>query len=221
MKSLKIGKIFDIPVYLHISFLIMFGIVLLMNPKSVLFLLMIFGVVVIHELSHALTARRFGVGTQNITLYPIGGIARLDYIPKEPKKELLIAIAGPFINGIMAVIAFGILIFIPQNTYWFKLMSNFVAINLVLGLFNLIPAFPLDGGRIFRSLLVKKYGHMVATKKAAAIGRCSAVGLAVLGITGILSPMVILVAIFIWLAGSTEEQDVVRSYYITQSNRWR
>lgn len=222
MKSLPIGRLFGIPVYLHFSFLIMFGIIALLNPKMILMYVIVFGVVVLHELAHALTARHYGIPTKDITLYPIGGMASLAFMPKDPKQELTIALAGPLSNGVFALASLWCLFLVEENGIAFRLISYFVVINIFLGLFNLLPAFPMDGGRVLRAYLVKRKGYVGATKIAAQVGRYAAVGLGILGLVGILSPMIVIIAVFIWLAGSAEETQVVKSHFIAQSQRrWK
>lgn len=205
--SLKIARFFDIPVYLHWTFGLIFVYVLALGQwhgwgiadtleTSILFIVL-FICVVMHEFGHALTARRFGIETRDIILSPVGGIARLNYIPKEPIQEFLIAIAGPAVNfGIVLFLAPFLLLFHPWEMWqgFFKSIfqsdSNFIfstispfgkffftllLLNLTLAVFNLIPAFPMDGGRVLRALLSIKFGRLKATRAAAFIGQVLAV----------------------------------------------
>lgn len=157
-----------------------------------LFVLLVFLCVVLHEYGHALTARKFGVKTEDIILSPIGGVARLRSMPEKPKHEFLIAIAGPMVNLVIATFL-GIILFLstqhilPQiSDFTFNNPLEFVRyivwINLGLFLFNLIPAFPMDGGRILRSLLAVKLGKLKATKIASMVGRIFAIGFIIFGV---------------------------------------
>ncbi|MEQ1571462.1 MAG: site-2 protease family protein [Myxococcota bacterium] len=133
--------------------------------------------VVLHELGHALAARRFGIGTDNITLYPMGGVASLERMPEEPDQELVIALAGPAVNIALAAIG---------GWGWMltdhRLALGFVLMNLFLGLSNLLPAFPMDGGRVLRALLAKRMGWLPASRLAVRVGRVFAWGFIVVGV---------------------------------------
>lgn len=216
--SLRLFTWFGIPVHLHWSFGLIFlyafwigyennldliGTVWLMG-----FFVALFGCVLLHEYGHALTARRYGISTHDIILTPIGGIARLEKMPEKPKQEFVVAIAGPLVNVVIAVLLFFISMLVFQEQQWefFKwfLQQQFsygeveetgqvleetglqpsgllfylpvlVATNIGLVLFNLIPAFPMDGGRIFRSLLAMRFGRLKATRWAAWLGQAIAV----------------------------------------------
>jgi stage IV sporulation protein FB len=228
-KSFTLGTIAGIRVKIHSTFLLIFGLILLSDllggagPGAVagelLFISLLFSIVVLHELGHALAARRFGIATRDITLYPIGGIARLDYLPQKPWQEISVAIAGPAVNFVLAGIMY-VLSPLAAGTVGGMLMSRFIAINLGLGLFNLIPAFPMDGGRIFRALLTLKQGYLNATKTAASTGKVVAV---LLGSTGLfLNPMLIFIAVFIWIAGSSELRMVEYRYQMEHAGDiWR
>jgi len=169
--------------------------------------------VVLHEFGHALMAKRFGIKTHDITLLPIGGVARLEKMPEDPIEEFMVAIAGPAVN---VMIAAGIFVGISatgfftqplnlmamSNNFWMQLLAT----NLVLVIFNLIPAFPMDGGRILRAILALKINHVKATRIAANIGRGFAV---VMGIAGFfINPWLILTAVFIWTGAGAEAKSV-------------
>lgn len=174
--------------------------------------------VVLHEYGHALTARRFGVGTRDITLLPIGGVASLERMPEEPRHEFWITVAGPAVNLVIAVLAIiamaalGLMAFFTDLLLGgASLFSNallFLAgLNIWLFLFNLIPAFPMDGGRILRSLLAMRMPREKATRIAAGLGR----GVAIIGIGyGLMSgqPFLALIGFFIFMAAGAEARNV-------------
>ena len=168
---------------------------------------LLFGSVLLHELGHALTARRFGIRTQDIVLTPIGGIARVTDMPRNPTQEIAIAAAGPIVSLVLAALGFALLIMLP----FLPLVSEaalqgatiFFGTNLVLAVFNLIPALPMDGGRVLRGILALKRDHRSATRIAVRIGR----GLAVVGMIYALIEGRLnlgLIAIFIYIAAGSE-----------------
>jgi stage IV sporulation protein FB len=177
--------------------------------EAVVFVCLIFGCVVLHEFGHALAARRFGIATPQITLLPIGGVALLERIPEKPLQEVCVALAGPAVNVLIAGLLMG----------WISLTGGFpgvdavspptvdlpvrlLGVNVWLVLFNLIPAFPMDGGRVLRALLALGTTHNRATRIAAGIGQFIAV---VFGVLGLLSnPMLILIALFIYFGAASE-----------------
>ena len=174
-----------------------------------LFAIAVFVVVVLHELGHALTARRFGVGTRDIILLPIGGVARLERMPEEPRQELLIAIAGPAVNVVLAAFCYLILFAFPNipAPQYTLLSGGFIgdmfAVNVVLIIFNALPAFPMDGGRVLRSLLAMRMNYARATGIAAAVGKLFAVLFAIYGlVTG--NVMLLFIAFFVWMGASGE-----------------
>ena len=179
-----------------------------------LFLLSLFACIVLHEFGHIRMASRFGVHTPEVILLPIGGVARLERIPDEPRQELLIAIAGPAVTlviaGALLIIAL-LLGFHPslhdpvpaQQPFVVRLMT----VNVYLLLFNLLPIFPLDGGRVFRALLAQRLGLMRATRIAGGVGQAAAV---LMGVYGFIStaPMLMLVALFVYLGAGAETAAV-------------
>jgi Zn-dependent protease len=217
--SINLGKVFGIDLKVNITFLflllwvafssLMTGATPQAAISEVLFIIALFMIVILHELGHALTARKFGINTRDITLLPIGGVARLEKMPEDPKQELLVAIAGPAVNLVLAaLLVFALLGFgffnqpisltMVESNLWVRLLTA----NLTLFLFNLIPAFPMDGGRVLRSLLSLRMDSVKATKIAANIGKGAAV---ILGIAGLLvNPWLVITAIFIWIGASSE-----------------
>jgi Zn-dependent protease len=217
--SWKIGRVAGIDVYIHATFLIVFFLFRAvfaggpLSPLNVLFVLSVFGCVLLHELGHALMARQFGIRTRDITLYMIGGVARLERMPKAAGAELLIALAGPAVNfaivaALLPVVMLGGADLASTSTLMLFL-EEVLVVNLGLGLFNLIPAFPMDGGRVLRALLSTWLGRVRATIIAARVGRMLAVCFGVSAIlwTGNLAPVVL--AAFIYLAARAEEAQVV------------
>ncbi|GAC1470598.1 MAG: hypothetical protein NVSMB9_15830 [Isosphaeraceae bacterium] len=210
--SWKLGKIAGIDFYLHSTFLLLIAYVMMKGagPLGVALTLAAFGCVLLHELGHALMARRFGIETLDITLYPIGGVARLEKMPRSPGAEMLIALAGPAVN--LAIVA-GLMVYLRVDSSGpglirGTLILNLLWVNLILALFNMIPAFPMDGGRVLRALLSTPLGRVKATLIAAGLGR----GLAVLfGFYSLIhghGPQVFL-ALFIYLAAGAELANVI------------
>ncbi len=221
--TIELGKAFGIRIRLHLSFLLLLAYVMISGftaldgGLSVKLLAALwagclvataFSLVVMHELAHSLTARFFGIGVKDILLLPIGGVARLERMPSNPRREIAIAAAGPASNLILAVLLSPIFLILPENLLG-EFFRTVYAVNLFLGLFNLLPAFPMDGGRILRALLVARYGYLDATILAARAGRILAVGLAILGPL-VDRPWLAVVAIFVFLAGRQEENATRR-----------
>lgn len=217
--SFKLGTFAGIGVYMHWTFLILVGWILFAQLSQgkdtaqaiagVGFILALFVCVVLHEFGHALTARRYGVKTRDITLLPIGGIARLERIPEKPMQEFWVAIAGPAVNVVIAAALFGVIIALARFGELFEvqvLKGSFLVrlmwVNVFLVAFNLFPAFPMDGGRMLRALLATRLGRRRATAIAANVGQ----GMAILfGIVGFLyNPMLIFIAIFVYLGAQAE-----------------
>ena len=209
--SLKLGKWFGIEVNLHVTFLLLIGFLAFTgflatrNADAVAgnigFLLALFLCVLLHEFGHALAARRYGIPTKDITLLPIGGVARLERMPTDPKQELVVALAGPAVNVAIAIALLPIVA--VSNVAFFE---RLFATNLFLVAFNLIPAFPMDGGRVLRAGLALKMDYAKATSAAAKLGQGFAV---VFGISGLFTnPFLVLIAVFIWFGAASESMMV-------------
>jgi Zn-dependent protease len=213
--SWKLGRVAGIDVYLHPTFLLVLLIpgVLSGGLLSVLLVTSLFGCVLLHEFGHALMARRFGIETEDITLYPIGGVARLQRMPRAPGAELLIALAGPAVNfaivGALTLLGLMGLDALFAHTAVGSFLSVLLTINLTLGLFNMIPAFPMDGGRVLRALLGGWLGRAQATTVAATIGRTLAILFGLWAFWSI-NPIQVALAAFIYFAASAEESQVLR-----------
>lgn len=212
--SARLGQVAGIDIRLHASFaLICLWIAWLSWRRTgsvagvlngLALVLLLFLCVLLHEYGHALTARRFGIGTRHITLLPIGGVALLERIPDRPLQEVAIALAGPAVN--IAIAAMLWLITPSTGGMLAGILQTLLGANLVLAAFNLLPAFPMDGGRVLRALLALRFGRVRATRLAALVGRAMAVGFAVLGLRG--NPVLILIAGFVWYAAGAESRAV-------------
>lgn len=217
---MKVGRFYGIDVHIHWTFWLLVLLYLVMVAKTgqiieglsaLAFVLAAFFCVLLHEYGHALTARRFGIRTHDITLTPIGGLARLERIPENPMQELVIAIAGPLVNVVIAAIL-SALVFLGVASDWTapsvaiggSFIVQLVVINLVLCLFNMLPAFPMDGGRVLRSLLAMKFGRVRATEIAARLGRWMSLLFAIWGIFVDWNPMLVLLAAFVFISGTAE-----------------
>ncbi|MCA9221721.1 MAG: site-2 protease family protein [Planctomycetales bacterium] len=217
--SWRLGTLSGIGVYVHWSFLILPLLIggttiLSAGPwaaaEAVIFVLAVFGCVVLHEMGHALTARQFGIGTRDITLLPIGGVARLDRMPRKPWQEFAVAVAGPAVNVVIAAVLFlgligyGVERMLNPADFLVRLMWT----NIALVAFNMLPAFPMDGGRVLRSLLAMVVSYERATNIAAIVGQTLAVVLALAGWFVFHNIMLVLLAGFVFLAARGEAKMV-------------
>jgi Zn-dependent protease len=221
--SWKIGQFAGIGVYIHTTFLLLLGWIgvsyllqghtLLAALSSIGFMLALFACIVLHEFGHALAAKRFGIRTRDITLLPIGGVARLERIPDNPVHELWVALAGPAVNVVIGGVLLGWLLLsrtlqplTALSVTGGPFLERLLMVNLLLVGFNMIPAFPMDGGRVLRALLAMRLEYTRATQIAAAIGQ----GLAfVLGFIGLFAnPTLIATAFFVWIGAAQESRMV-------------
>jgi stage IV sporulation protein FB len=218
--SLNIGKVAGTVVRIHLTFLLFLAWIFAANYaagglttawNSLAFMLLLFACVLLHEFGHIFTARAFGVTTPYVTLLPIGGVAQLERIPEESGQEFLIAIAGPLVNVAIA----GLLILAGADlnlrataveNMHVSTLDRLADVNIFLALFNLIPAFPMDGGRVLRAALASKFGYVRATEIAAHIGQFVAFALGFFGL--MYNPILIFIAIFVYLAASSESHMV-------------
>ncbi|HSC29975.1 MAG TPA: site-2 protease family protein [Vicinamibacterales bacterium] len=217
--SAKLGEFAGIGVYVHATFLILVAWVALAHwlaersvsaaLMGVLFILALFACVVLHEYGHALTARRFGIRTRDITLLPIGGLARLERMPDDPRQELWVAIAGPAVNVVIAGILYLVLVstatLSPIETLSVtsgSFVERLMLVNVILVAFNLLPAFPMDGGRVLRALLAMRMEYTRATQIAASLGQGMALLFGWLGL--FTNPFLIFIALFVWIGAAQE-----------------
>lgn len=228
--SLKLGRLFGIPVYVHWTFAILLGFVwwyLAGQGKGgyeiflgLALIVLIFLCVTLHELGHALAARRYGIATSSITLLPIGGVAQLEKMPKDPKQELVVAIAGPLVNVVIAILLLPVVWYIfgakafgevdLSKASALALPAQLLWVNIILVLFNLVPAFPMDGGRIMRALLATKMDYAIATKIAARVGQAAAILFVILGLF-FGNIFLLFIALFVFLGAEAEAQQAVAS----------
>jgi len=223
----KLARIAGIDVYVHATFLLLIGWVAFSHwtgqqswgavLSGIAFILLLFTFVVMHEYGHALTARKFGIKTRDITLYPIGGVARLERMPEKPIEELWVALAGPAVNVVVALVMFGYLLLTGTlqpltslSVSTGSLIERLMLVNLWLVAFNLIPAFPMDGGRVLRALLGLRLEYVQATQIAANVGQ----GFAFLfGFIGLFrNPFLVFIALFVWM-GAAQEASMVQMRY--------
>src|SRR5262245_2843324 len=191
--------------------------------STVLFIVLLFACVVLHEFGHVFAARAYGIRTSDVTLLPIGGVASLERMPEKPSQEIVVALAGPIVNLVIALVlafALGASFDLGQMAQLEEAKSSLAgrvaAANVALCVFNLIPAFPMDGGRVLRALLAIRLGYTRATRVAATIGQALAFVFALLGLV-FGNPMLVLIAVFIFLAASGEAgyvqaRDYTRGY---------
>ncbi len=217
--SITVGRFRGTEVKIHITFLLLLAWIAFSAwgqggasaaLDSTVFIVLIFACVVLHEFGHILAARRYGIHTPTVTLLPIGGVASMERLPTNPRQELVVAVAGPAVNlviGLILVLALGKLRpgeFTEIDNPHLSLLGRLAAANIFLAVFNLIPAFPMDGGRVLHALLSMRVGGAMATEIAAKIGQAFALALGFLGLFG--NPLLIFIAIFIYMAAAGEAQ---------------
>jgi Zn-dependent protease/CBS domain-containing protein len=225
----KIARIAGIDVRVHVTFFALLAWIAWVSYAAtgtvagaidgVVLIGLVFGIVVLHELGHALMARRFGIKTRDITLLPIGGVAALERMPDDPREELLVALAGPAVNfalagalaGVAAALGHALIPDPTTDPSSIPLLVRLVWINLVIGLFNLLPAFPMDGGRALRALLALRLSDIRATRIAAGLGQAMALGFGIIGL--FFNPVLVFIALFLWM-GASGEARVAEAKYV-------
>ncbi|WP_194774447.1 site-2 protease family protein [Pararhodonellum marinum] len=233
--SLYLGTFRQVKVFIHWTFSLLLLWIIISNLRAgaptedilwtILFVLALFFCVILHEFGHALAAQRYGIGTKDITLLPIGGLARLEKMPEDPKQELWVALAGPLVNVVIFIflsIALSITGFNLENLEELKINGNTIILflasaNLILALFNMLPAFPMDGGRVLRAFLAIKLPRHKATQIAGSIGQMLAIVFVFYGLFN--NPILVLIGIFIFLgAGAevshTQQESFLKGYKV-------
>ena len=229
--SIKLFEVGGTAVRIHLTFFLLLAWIAAIHwsrggaPQAadgVLFIIALFACVVLHEFGHIVAARRYGIRTPDVTLLPIGGVASLERMPEKPSQEIVVALAGPAVNLVIALVLmvvlgahFDLSQMAQLEQAQTSLLGRIAAANVMLFVFNLIPAFPMDGGRVLRALLAIGMGYTRATRVAASIGQGLAVLFAFLGLMG--NPLLVLIAVFIFLAASGEAgyvqaRDYARGY---------
>lgn len=217
--SFHIARIAGIDVKIHATFILFLAFIAFIHHsvggfpeavRGVFFVLLVFLCVLLHEFGHALAARRYGIKTPDITLLPIGGVARLERMPENPWQEVVVALAGPAVNVVIAAFLF---VFVGVTMGFFDLAAlervgvglpaKLLVVNILLVLFNMVPAFPMDGGRVLRAVLAMRMNYARATQIAATIGQVVACGFAFYGLVRS-QPMLILIGIFIYFGAANE-----------------
>jgi Zn-dependent protease/CBS domain-containing protein len=224
--SFRVGRLAGINIYVHFTFLILLGFIGLNGylqtgdpgaaAVGLAMTAAVFGIIVLHELGHALAARHYGILTRDITLLPIGGVARLQRMPDKPAQELVVALAGPAVNVALAALFGAIMAYQgtwamhPEAALTFTagVVEQLFLINVVLVIFNMLPAFPMDGGRVLRALLAMRLGPTRATDIAATVGKGMAILFALVGFVVPGYGMLVLVALFVWMGADAEKQAV-------------
>ena len=222
--SFKISSVWGIPIEVHLTFiLLIIGVFAFTFPDAYLLILVLFlfAFVVVHELAHSWVARRYGIKVRKIVLYPIGGVSEIEEIPDNPRIEWRMAIAGPitsFLIGALLLSLNPVIAIetpeIPGLAVTGSLLYTLGMLNLFLGAFNLIPAFPMDGGRVFRAILAEHMKHADATKYAAYLGRILGIVMAVFGF--IFNFWLIIIGLFIYIGASEEAETTIVSTTIAR-----
>jgi len=221
--SLKLGKIFGIDFRIHVTFFLLLLFIFIAGAsqrgalvalRAVLFISAVFACVLIHELGHSLIARRFGKEAKSITLLPIGGLAMMEEMPEKPGQEIAMSLVGPFINLAIAGVLYlsvgqwsgiGTPNLFPDSAQAF--FAGLIGVNIILAIFNLIPAFPMDGGRVLRGLLAMRMDFVRATSLAVFIGQAVSLFFIFFGI--FFNWWLALIGFFLYMGAGTEKQQVM------------
>ena len=217
--SITIGRFGGTAVKIHITFILFLAWIAFSawsrgGPAAALdstvFIVLLFACVVLHEFGHIAAARRYGIGTPEVTLLPIGGVASLQRLPSDPAQELVVALAGPAVNLAIGLVLIAVVGSVRPDELTqidnpnLSLIGRLAVANIFLAVFNLIPAFPMDGGRVLHALVAMRVGGPRATEIAARIGQALAFGLGFLGLFG--NPLLVFIAIFVYIAAAAEAQ---------------
>ncbi|HYF07852.1 MAG TPA: site-2 protease family protein [Acetobacteraceae bacterium] len=219
--SFPIGVVRGTVIRIHLTFLLLLAWIAVTHGlrggtdaavEGVVFISLVFLCVLLHEFGHVTAARRYGIQTPDITLLPIGGVARMERIPEEPGREIAVALAGPAVNVVIALLLALVLGGVPAPEVMAEvekpgvgLLQRLFWVNVFLVVFNMIPAFPMDGGRVLRAILAYRMGHARGTEIAARIGQALAFGLGLLGLFG--NPLLIFIAFFVYLGAASEAAE--------------
>lgn len=220
--SFQIGSLFGIPLRIHLTFFLLLFLVAITPPDQhgmggltgAVFVIALFACVVVHELAHSLVARHYGVPVRHIILLPIGGISMMEKMPDNPREEFNVALVGPLTSLALAVVIGGIVFatgggaaFVhPWNISGPNFLARLAWLNLILAAFNMLPAFPTDGGRVLRAFLALRMDYAQATHTAAVIGQGLAI---ILGVIGLFSNFwLVLIAIFVYMGATAEDTQV-------------
>jgi len=215
MEGITLGRLFGIPIRVTTAFLYVSGVVVLLGflgdpgqgrrQPGVLLLLLVS--LLAHEFGHALVARRLGLRVIDVTLWHLGGMARMQELPESPRIEALVSLAGPLVNLVLAVLALPLLALTADAPLAHHLAVDFVGMNVLLGGLNLLPAFPMDGGRLLRAWLATRRSHLAATELAVRTGKWVAFAMVIAGAVAFQTMgfvLALLVALFVWFAGAKE-----------------
>jgi Zn-dependent protease/CBS domain-containing protein len=220
--SFKIGSAWGIPIELHLTFILLIAAVFILSIPTQQFyrftiVLFLFVFVVFHELAHSIIARHYGIKVRKIILYPIGGVSEIEEIPDNPSQEWRMAVAGPLTSIVIGVALLVVTIAISTQTFTLATFTTFTGnfltdlatLNIFLGAFNLIPAFPMDGGRVFRALLAERLKYSDATRYAVYLGKIFGITMVLVGF--VYSFFLILVGIFVYIGASEEAEQTIIS----------
>ena len=220
--SFKITSAWGIPIELHITFILLIAAVLILSIPTQQFytffiVLFLFVFVVFHELAHSIVARHYGIRVRKIILYPIGGVSEIEEIPDNPSQEWRMAVAGPLTSLVLGASLLAVSLFALQQAFsiytFTTITGNFLTdlatLNILLGAFNLIPAFPMDGGRVFRALLAERLKYSDATRYAVYLGKIFGIAMVIIGV--LYNFLLILVGIFVYIGASEEAEQTIIS----------